>query len=241
MNYQNFNSMNDISKNNIYLEKEDHIYKLEEDLDFDFTSVTTFVGQFFEEFDAKFVAQKLTSTHPKYKHMTVEELLGEWKKRADYGTYVHEEIENYINDKTEPKDRKSLRAVQWLNGYKMQSSFNLLSEKIIYSKELKLAGSIDLLLHDKKTDEYTIIDWKTSRKIDTSAFRHKTGNHEATRDLEDCNFNHYSLQLSLYRYILENYYNLKVRNQMIVHITDYDCRGYVTPYLLNHIKRMNNH
>ena len=54
MNYQNFNSMNDISKNNIYLEKEDHIYKLEEDLDFDFTSVTTFVGQFFEEFDAKF-------------------------------------------------------------------------------------------------------------------------------------------------------------------------------------------
>ena len=48
-------------------------YKLEEDLDFDFTSVTTFVGQFFEEFDAQFVAQKLTSTHPKYKHMTVEE------------------------------------------------------------------------------------------------------------------------------------------------------------------------
>ena len=132
--------------------------------------------------------------------MTAEELLAEWRKRADYGTYVHEEIENYINDKTKPEDRKSLRAVQWLNGYKMQSSFNLLSEKIIYSKELKLAGSIDLLLHDKKTAEYTIIDWKTSRKIDTSAFRHKTGNQEATRDLEDCNFNHYSLQLSCLLY-----------------------------------------
>ena len=232
--------MNNILNNNIFLEKEDHIYRLNDDNDFQFTSVTTFVSKFFEEFDADFVARKLTSSHPKYKHMTVEELLAEWKKRADYGTYVHEEIETYINDKIEPEDRKSLRAVQWLTGYKMHSDFDLLSEKIIYSKELKLAGSIDLLLHNKKTDEYTIVDWKTSRKIDTSAFRHKTGNHEATRDLEDCNFNHYSLQLSLYRYILEIYYNLKIKNQMIVHITDNDCRGYVTPYLLNYIKRMNN-
>ena len=61
MNYQNFNSMNDISKNNIYLEKEDHIYKLEEDLEFDFTSVTTFVGQFFEEFDANNLDDQLSS------------------------------------------------------------------------------------------------------------------------------------------------------------------------------------
>ena len=170
--------MNNISKNHIHLEKEDHIYRLEDDMDFEFTSVTTFVHQFFEEFDADFVARKLTSTHPKYKHMTVEELLGEWRQRADYGTYVHEEIGTYINDKKQPEDRKSLRAVQWLNGYKMQSNFDLISEKIIYTKELKLAGSIDLLLHDKKTDEYTIVDWKTSRKIDTSAFRHKTGNKE---------------------------------------------------------------
>ena len=29
--------------------------------------------------------------------MTAEELLAEWKKRADYGTYVHEEIENYTS------------------------------------------------------------------------------------------------------------------------------------------------
>ena len=120
----------------------------------------------------------------------------------------------------------------------MQSTYELFSEKIIYSKELNLAGTIDLLMYDKKSDSYIIIDWKTSSKIETSAYRHKTGNHDITRNLEDCNFNHYSLQLSLYRYILENYYGLKVNNQMIVHITDTDCRGYMTPYLLNHIKLM---
>ena len=67
--------MNNILNNNIFLEKEDHIYRLNDDKDFQFTSVTTFVSKFFEEFDADFVARKLTSSHPKYKHMTVEELL----------------------------------------------------------------------------------------------------------------------------------------------------------------------
>jgi len=235
--------MNNLLKNNIFLEKENHIYQLDETVDFQFTSVTTFIHQFFEEFDAPMIAEKLSkSKNPKslYKNMSVEEILELWKKKADYGTLVHEEIEFYIKDKSQPTDDKSIRALEWLHGYKMQSDYDLLSEKIIYSKELQLAGTIDLLMYDKKTDSYVIVDWKTSTKIDTSAYRHKTGNHDITRNLEDCNFNHYSLQLSLYRYILETYYNLKISNQMIVHITDRDCRGYLTPYLLDHIKLMAN-
>ena len=228
--------MNNISNNNIFLEKENHIYQLNDDPNFEFISVTTYDGDFFEKFDAPAVASKLTASHPKYKHMKAEELLALWKKKSEYGTFVHEELEDYINDKTSPTDDRSIRAVKWLNGYKMQSNYKLFSEKIIYSKELNLAGTIDLLMYDKKSDSYIIIDWKTSSKIETSAYRHKTGNHDITRNLEDCNFNHYSLQLSLYRYILENYYGLKVNNQMIVHITDTDCRGYMTPYLLNYIK-----
>ena len=47
--------MNDISNNNIFLEKEAHIYKLNDDPKFQFTSVTTFVGNFFEEFDKVWV------------------------------------------------------------------------------------------------------------------------------------------------------------------------------------------
>ena len=230
--------MNNISDNNIFLEKENHIYQLKDDADFQFKSVTTYIGDFFEEFDAPRVAERLTMSHPQYKHLTVDQLLDKWKKKADYGTLVHEEIEFYINDKKQPKDDRSIRAVKWLQGYKMKSNYSLLSEKIVYSKDLQLAGTIDLLMYDKKTDSYIIVDWKTSAKINTSAYRNKTGNHEFTRNLADCNFNHYSLQLSLYRYILENYYNLKISNQIIVHITDVDCRGYIAPYLLNHIRLM---
>ena len=230
--------MNNISNNNISLEKEDHIYQLNNEPGFQFTSVTSFVGKFFEKFDSKAIATKLTTTHPKYKDLTVQQLLDQWKKKADYGTLVHEEIEFYLNNQTPPKDNRSIRAIEWLNGYKMQSDFELYSEKIIYSKELQLAGTIDLLMYDKNSDSYIIVDWKTSSKIATSAYKHKAGHHEITRNLEDCNFNHYSLQLSLYRYLLENYYNLNINNQMIVHITPDNCSGYITPYLSNHIKLM---
>ena len=107
--------MNNISNNDIFLEKENHIYKLNNDPEFPFTSVTTFIGSFFEEFDAPMVASKLTATHPKYKHMTADELLAVWRKKADYGTFVHEEIENYINDKTIQTDDRSSRAAKWLD------------------------------------------------------------------------------------------------------------------------------
>ncbi len=45
------------------------------------------------------------------------------------------------------------------------------------------------------------------------------------------NFSHYSLQLSLYRYILEEYYNLKIRNQVIAHLKDDGVDAHLAPYL----------
>ena len=42
---------------------------------------------------------------------------------------VLEDIEFYINNQTPPKDNRSIRAIEWLNGYKMQSDFELYSEK----------------------------------------------------------------------------------------------------------------
>ena len=46
----------------------------------------------------------------------------------------------------------------------------------------------------------------------------KKGILSSTQHLDDCNFIHYSLQLSFYRYILENYYGLKVGSQTLFHL-----------------------
>ena len=168
-----------------------------------FTSVTTFIDGFFEKFDSKKIAKKLVDTHPKYSNSTVEELIKEWKDAADHGTFVHEEIENWINKQKIPSENKSKYGIRWLHQYKKKSDLDILSEIILFSEELKISGTVDILALNKYTDKYDIIDWKTSKKINKKSFNHKMGIKASTFNIMDCNFSHYSLQLSLYRYILE--------------------------------------
>ena len=82
------------------------------------------------------------------------------------------------------------------------------------------------------------MDWKTSKRIDTKSYRNKMGIHSATSDVEDTKFNHYALQLSLYRYLLEKYYGLKVYEHIIVHLKDMECIGLHTPYMEDTIQQM---
>ena len=62
-----------------------------------------------------------------------------------------------------------------------------------------------------------------------------------TEDLLDCNFNRYSLQLSFYRYLLEEKYGIDISDQYIVHIKYDDCHGYVAPYLQSHVTAILKH
>jgi len=109
---------------------------------------------------------------------------------------------------------------------------------IIYSKQLKIAGTIDVLALDKKINQYDLIDWKTSKKIETSSFGGKVGTKPATNTIPDCNYSHYTLQLSLYRYILEEYYGLDINNQFIAHLKEDYARGIEVPYMKDQILKM---
>ena len=71
--------------------------------------------------------------------------------------------------------------------------------------------------------------------------KNKTGIKKETADLLDCKFNHYSLQLSLYRYLLEKNYNITLDNQMIIHLDINNVKNYVTPYLKDHIEAILKH
>ena len=62
--------MNKLFDNNISLERESHTYNLASNPDLEFTSATTFVGQFFEEFNPLKVATRLVAKSPKYRGMT---------------------------------------------------------------------------------------------------------------------------------------------------------------------------
>ena len=230
--------MNNILDNNVLLNKDIHEYKLLTQPDMVFTSVTTYVEHFFEGFDSLKIATKLINNYPKYAGYTVESLIAEWDSAADYGTTVHDEIENWIKNGIEPVEQKAKNGKNWLENYQLKSNIDILSEIIVYSTELKIAGTVDILAKDNNTGQYELIDWKTSKKIETVSYGHKMGTHDVTKKVMDCNFYHYALQLSLYRYLLEEYYDIRIHNQLIGHIQDEGVNAIVAPYMKNEIVAM---
>jgi len=160
----------------IKLEESTHKYILEGHEDIAFTSVTTCISEFFDKFDKEAVAYKLVTTIPKYKGRSAEDLIKEWDLAANYGTAVHKEIEDYIKLKKAPEIDRAIAGVNWLNKYLQKSDYDIFSEVIVYCKELKIAGTVDLLVFDKVSQKYNILDWKTSKAIKTDSYKMKTGN-----------------------------------------------------------------
>jgi len=227
--------MNHLFEDDIILLEPEHKYKLKSDPDFEFKSVTTLAAEYFEPFDAEAIATNLIANYSKYMGMEVSELIEEWDAARDYGTKVHNEIELFLKDSVLPEETRSFDAIDWLKKYQMKSEITIHSEVRIYSKELNLAGTIDILAHDARTNKYEIIDWKTSKAIETVSFNGKMGKHPITSHLMDCKFVTYSMQLSFYRYLLETYYGLNVTSQYIAHLDGVSCKSYMGDYYKNEV------
>ena len=203
---------------NIYLEEDTHTY-IVQDCDIQFTSVTEFINNFFEPFNEIKIATKLSKMH-KYQHLSVAEILKDWEKRRDRGTIVHKEIEDYLKNKNEglELDLKSIQGIDFLKNKCINNNNLLFPEVKIYSKKLKIAGTIDLMIYNKQTNRIYLIDWKTNAQIKTKGY--KKGIVFPANQIDDCSFNRYNLQLSIYQYIIENFYNAQVDGLYIIHLKD---------------------
>ena len=210
--------MNKLFKNDISLDQKNHKYILESSPDFKFSSVTEFIHHFFEKFDQEKVARKLINTHPKYSGKTVVEVIKEWGKGAERGTIVHNELEMFIKENITPKHPMSVTGVQWVKEKQKNPHNTFYSEVVVYSKELGIAGTIDVLVYNSEQDMYHLVDWKTNKRIDKKSFRKKRGLLSSSKHLEDCNFIHYSLQLTFYRYILKRFYGLEIVSKTLFHL-----------------------
>lgn len=102
---------------------------------------------------------------------------------------------------------------------------------------LRIAGQIDLLV--KNGNEITICDYKTNKKINLkSGFNSQT---KATskmlyplNNLDDCNYYHYTLQLSTYAWMVQKLNpDFVIKDLILIH---YDHSGNVTQYHLDYLK-----
>lgn len=222
--------MNQLFSDDVSLDEATHTYTLISNPNATFVSTTTLIHKFFAPFDKEKIAKNLVKNVVKYASYTVDSLIAEWNQAGLDGTKVHNEIENYILYHTPPTTIKAKHALKWLNQF-TTDKYKWYPEVIIYSEELGISGTIDLLIHDPTTDIYIPIDWKTNKAIRKRAFGNKKGIHPFTKHLQDSNYWHYAMQLSIYRYILEQYYAKTVKTQALIHLEDRGVTEHELPYL----------
>ena len=114
------------------------------------------------------------------------------------------------NDSTEFK--WFLKFDDWTRG-----STNMLpyrTEMIVWDKELKLCGSIDML-YENECGELELYDWKRCKEIKKTSFN-KFAKTECIEHLPDSNYWHYALQLNTYKYMIEKNYGKKVNSMYLV-------------------------
>jgi len=224
-----------ISNNNLVFDEENHTYTVDEN---EYTSVTTFIKEFFHGFDAEAIAESKAYSYGKYADKSKQDILDMWQQKADDGTSVHKEVEDYINGELESEpSQRAKHAIKWYDEY-IHNEFVIeeAAELQVYSDKYKLAGTIDYVCkHTNKTGgmfrELTLVDWKTNNGIYKSPYNDgETGTHELTNDVPDANYHHYSLQLSLYAYILEEQFDQSIYKLKLVHLQPEGYKEYEVPY-----------
>ncbi len=218
--------------------EEGHIY-IHEDTGKELISATEFIKQFFEKFNkakwSNYVAER--------DNLTVREVLKKWEDKGNraknFGTYVHNYAESLIKrlPKPEATTDKHKKYFQAINLFMITEPYQFFdAEKIIGHPEYGIAGTVDAI--SKKDGQIHLIDWKTNQKIETQAYYDKKCLYPLGY-LPDCNFTKYSLQLSLYRYILEKKYRWDVEGQKLVHLQDDGTyHKYEVKYLKKEVKAM---
>ena len=144
--------------------------------------------------------------------MTDTEIIELWSARGKIasgrGTLLHYHAEMLLNgcDIQEPTSiefRQLLGIVHWLRdeGWRPYRT-----EICLMSVQLVLAGQADALFRNEHND-FAILDWKRSKKVQFDGCRRLLPPFD---NLEDCNGWLYSLQLNVYRTILESEYGLRI-------------------------------
>ena len=88
------------------------------------------------------------------------------------------------------------------------------TEFVVYDRESLIGGMLDMLYYNVKTEEFQIWDWKSNKD-----FTNEMKNKHLLDDLcvlEDCDLEIYSLQLEMYKHIIEKNTSIKLGNSYLV-------------------------
>ena len=223
----------------VIFKEEGHIYEsLNEDLEKDqikWTSVTSFISMFKPKFDRDGQAIKSSKNkRSKWHKMTPKEIIAAWdgetQRAIKLGNWYHDQREeNLCEFNTIERDGVEvpiIRPISDDNGIKIAPEQKLKDgvypEHFVYLKSLGLCGQADLV--SIVNNRINILDYKTNKEIKEKGFTNWEGitskMYNPVNNLDDCNFQHYNLQMSLYAYIIKKHNpKLKIGKLQIQHVS----------------------
>lgn len=223
----------------IIFKEEDHIYEsIDENLEKDnitWTSVTSFIGKFKPKFDAKKQAKKSAKNkRSKWYGMTPKEILDAWdgetQRAIKLGNWYHNQREDGLLEfntiEREGVEVPIIKPIVDANGIKIAPEQKLnpgvYPEHFAYLKSAAICGQADLVTI--VNGKVHITDYKTNKEIKEKGFTNWEGitskMYKPLSHLDDCNLNHYNLQLSIYMYIiLKHNPKLKPGKLVIQHVS----------------------
>jgi len=202
-----------------------------------YISGTQFIGKLFPKFDAVTVSRECAAgRNPKYAGRNPVDIRNEWaaegERGRDEGTNIHAYAEGMVSGW--PADRLPapmsdrcglvfLQVDKVIRDHFANLQF-VGAEVIIFSPDMGVAGTVDLLMYDPMKNFIYIFDWKNNKAISKTSFREKA--FYPIDHLDNCDIAKYSLQTSLYKRILEreNYFpGVDGYESALIHVREDRC------------------
>ena len=223
--------------NRIRFEPKEHIYVLDGVLQL--KAVSDVIAHFFRFFNILEQSKRYA-----YKNgMSQTEVIEIWDAKGvesrNVGTFLHEQIENYLKGGKALSDYSFEYNGEFVNYKKtisIEKEFGYFldfmrdsevrpfrSEWRIFDEKNKIAGTIDLIC--RNGSQFDIYDWKRSTKAspNETVWQHGINGLE---HIPDISFYKYALQQNLYKYILESNYGIKI-NKMYLIVLHHEYERYV--------------
>ena len=233
----------DITKNSDYTFDEDnHVYywkgnKVE-------TSVTRFIQQYYPQFDTDGISRKYALAH----NLDQDEVKRQWKEAGDIsamaGTVIHSILECAKNGKPIVEDYSVAEKAGLLEQVKekvillrpkaeqfiadTKDMLTPIATEYTVGLEDKIAGNIDLLAWNNDANEIQIWDYKNTKQISQeNKYAHCYG---PFASYSDCNFIHYSMQVSFYKALAQRLLGITIGKMYLVHFNSTTKKANYTLY-----------
>lgn len=214
-------------------------------------SVTRLIEEYCNEFDAEAIAEKVAIKN----NVSIQDVLNEWdyknKFACEKGSTCHEyaqslwgreewQFKSFDNSEQYIKavEKICIQALNFKEDY-CDRLEHLADEFVVGSPEYDICSAIDHLFINKLTGGLVLVDYKTNSDIHKNE-KYAKNMKVPLSHLKDFTLNHYYIQLSIYKYLVEKFTNLKIEEMFIVYFSE-NIENYEIieiPYLKDEVEKI---